>query len=447
MTHRRRRRDASPAGAPPSPAVEARIESLSHEGRGVAHVGGKTTFVEGGLPGETVELRYLRRRGRFDEAIVTAVLVAAATRREPGCVHYGMCGGCALQHLEPAAQIAHKQGVLLEQLRHAAGVAPAAILPPLVAAPWGYRRKARLGVRRVPKKGGVLVGFRERHSPYVAVLDACPVLAPAASALIPALKAMIGSLSVSDRVPQVEVAVTDDAVALLLRHLAPLTAADGQVLAAFAAGHGVDLWLQPDGPASVHPLDGTAPRPLAYRLPHHDVEIRFGPADFTQVNFEINAQLVDRVVELLAPRADEHLLDLFCGLGNFTLPLARRAGAILGVEGDAGLVGRARENARHNGIANATFEVADLAGTPRLLTDTGYARVLLDPPRSGAESVVRTLNLDALERMVYVSCNPATLARDAGILVRERGLTLVQAGVMDMFPHTAHVESIAVFER
>jgi len=425
-----------------APAV-LHVERLSAEGRGVARAGGKVTFVDGALAGETVAVRYLRRRGRFDEAVVSEVLAAAPERVAPRCPHYGVCGGCSLQHMAPAAQLAHKQALVLEQLEHQAGTAPRTVLAPLAGPVWGYRRKARLGVKHVPRKGGVLVGFRERRAPYVTELGGCDVLHPAVGRLIPALRALIGTLSVRDRVPQLEVAVGEgDAVAIVVRHLQPLSADDEAALSAFAAAHGVDFYLQPAGAESVRAL-GPA-RELGYRLERHGLAFSFAPTDFTQVNFELNALLVDRVLEVLAPDAAERVLDLYCGLGNFTLALARRAAEVLGVEGDAALVTRARANARANGIGNARFLAADLnAGPPAL--DTAFERVLLDPPRSGAAALVERLPLAGVQRLVYVSCSPATLARDAAILVR-RGLVLAAAGVMDMFPHTAHVESMAVFE-
>ncbi|MCC7412201.1 MAG: 23S rRNA (uracil(1939)-C(5))-methyltransferase RlmD [Gammaproteobacteria bacterium] len=424
-----------------------RIESLAHEGRGVAHIGGKTTFVDGALPGELASIRYLRRRGRFDEATAVAITEAAVDRVAPGCPHYGVCGGCSLQHLAPAAQIAHKQRVLLEQLGHIGGVAPGRVLEPLLAPVWGYRRKARLGVKWVPGKGGALVGFRERGSAFITALTGCEVLHPAVGRRILALRELIGALSIRDRIPQLEVAVgEDDVAAIIVRHLAPLATADRERLAAFGAAHGIDFYLQPDGPGSVHALVPGAQRALRYRLPAHDVEIHFEPADFTQVSFDLNRRLVDRVVDLLAPAADQDVLDLYCGLGNFTLPLARRARRVCAFEGDAALVARAQANAARNGIANVELGEADLAADlPAAVRRGTFAKVLLDPPRSGAEALVRELPLAALRCLVYVSCNPATLARDAGILVGTRGLELVAAGVMDMFPHTTHVESIAVF--
>ncbi|MGE0385053.1 MAG: 23S rRNA (uracil(1939)-C(5))-methyltransferase RlmD [Gammaproteobacteria bacterium] len=443
MSRRRAREDRQAAD---QPALETEVASLSHEGRGIAQIDGKITFIDFALPGERVAIRHTRRRGRFDEARVETVITPSPDRVDPPCPHFGVCGGCSLQHLAPAAQIAHKQSVLLEHLAHIGKAAPERVLEPLTSATRGYRRRARLSARYVPGKGGVVVGFRERSTPYVAALESCDILPPALGALIRPLRELVTALSIRTRVPQVEVTATDEAIALVLRHLLPLSAGDEALLASFARAHGVDLYLQPGGNDSVHAFGSAAPRPLRYALPAHGVEIEFGPLDFTQINFEINRAMVDRVVDLLAPRTTDTVLDLFCGVGNFSLPLARRAGRVIGVEGEARLVERARANAVRNGIGNAEFTAGDLGGMPRALRTAGAGKWLLDPPRSGAEALLREADLAGVGRLVYVSCNPATLARDAGILVNERGLRLVAAGVMDMFPHTAHVESIALFE-
>lgn len=433
------------AAAPP----RARIESLSHEGRGVARVGGKTVFVDGALPGEQVTLRYLKRRGRFDEAVAVEILDPAPDRVEPPCEYAARCGGCTLQHLDPAAQLRHKQAMLLEQFRHAGRVQPETVLPPLTGPSLGYRRKARLGVKYVRARERVLVGFREKHGNYIADIGHCPVLHPAVGNRLGALADLIGRLSVRSDLPQIEVAVAENETALVLRHLRSLTDADVAELRAFEQAEGLRLYLQPGGTDSVHPLDPGAQAMPAYRLAEFDLEFRFAPTDFTQVNFDVNARLVGRVLELLAPEPGHAVLDLFCGIGNFSLALARRAARVTGVEGDAELVERARANAGRNGIGNAEFVVADLArAEPQAdYLRRGFDRVLLDPPRTGAKEILSVLEPGPISRLVYVSCNPATLARDAGILVADKGFRLAAAGVVDMFPHTAHVESVAVFER
>ena len=421
---------------------------MADDGRGVARVDGKTTFIHGALPGEQVRFRYLNRRRSHDEGQVVSVLRAAPERVEPRCMQYGVCGGCSLQHLEPGAQIAAKQGLLLDKLRQIGRVEPQTVLAPLVNdSPWGYRRKARLGVKDVPRKGKVLVGFRERGSSFVADVERCHVLHPRVGELLPQLGALIGSLGISRRLPQIEVAMDDTRCVLILRILEPLSAQDERLLAEFEAQHGLVVYLQPGGPETVRPL--SAALDLAYRLPDFDVTLGFLPGDFTQVNSGLNRQMVARAVELLQPQPGERVLDLFCGVGNFTLPLARRAAQVVGVEGDRGLVERARANAARNGLGNAAFHTADLYGelTAEAWMNQTFDKALLDPPRSGALQVLPLLPRRGVRRIVYVSCYPGTLARDAGELVNAHGYRLSSAGVMDMFPHTAHVESIALFER
>lgn len=427
---------------------EAAIVDLSHEARGVARIDGKTVFVADALPGERVVLRRTGRHRNYDEAVLERVLVASPDRVAAACPHFGTCGGCALQHLDPAAQRALKQAQLLENLARLGGVEPGRVLDPLTGPMWGYRRRARLGVKLVPRKGRVLVGFRERSAPYVADLHECRVLAPPVDELIDPLAALIGGLEIAARVPQIEVAVAQDACALVLRVLDAPSAADLERLRAFEATHGVRFYLQPGGPETVAALAAGTP-PLHYSLPAFDVTIEFEPTDFVQVNGAVNEAMVDRAVEQLEAGAGEAVLDLFCGLGNFSLPLARRARQVVGVEGDAALVARARDNALRNGLGNATFHAADL------FQDSGdsnwarrpYDRVLLDPPRAGAREVLPVVGRCGAGRVVYISCHPGSLARDAGLLVKEHGFRLVAAGVMDMFPHTTHVEAMAVFDR
>ncbi len=440
---KRRRRSRIPAEP-----VDVEVSSLSHEGRGIAHVDGKATFVHGALPGERVRMRYTRRHRRFDEGRVEAVLTPSPERIEPRCPNFGVCGGCSLQHMPADAQIRFKQDVLLEQLGQFGSVQPERVLEPLTGPVWGYRRKARLAVKDVPGKGRVLVGFREKHSPYVADMTECHVLDPRVADRLSDLSGLIAGLSCRDRLPQIEVAIGGDTVALVFRNLRPFTTADHEALAAFGRQHGFAMYEQPGNEDTVAPVWPAEPR-LAYRPAPGEPEIVFQPTDFTQVNHDINAAMVGRALEYLAPKADDRILDLFCGLGNFSLPLARRAGTVVGVEGDERLVRRARENATASGLTNAAFHAADLSREdeqPQWLSD-GFDSILLDPPRSGAAEVIPRLGGLGAGTIVYISCNPATLARDAGMLVHDHGYRLEAAGVMDMFPHTAHVESIAVFRK
>ncbi len=432
----------------PAEPVEVRIDSLSHDGRGVARIDGKVVFVEGALPGERVMFRYTGRRRSNDEGCVTEVIEASPERVTPRCEWFERCGGCSLQHLDPDAQIAAKQRTLMEQLQRIGGLEPPDILPPLTGPRWGYRHKARLGVRFVKAKGRVLVGFREKRSGYIVDMARCEVLHPVIGGRIQEIAEWIHSLQGCRRIPQIEVAVGDEVAALVIRHLDSLSEEDRVRLQAFGEQSGLHIYLQPEGPDSVSLLWPDRSR-LAYRLPEFELEFQFLPTDFTQVNSELNRAMVKRAVSLLDPRPDERVLDLFCGIGNFSLPLARLAGEVTGVEGDIGLVRRARENAARNGLENVSFHAADLteemSATP--WGRKGFDKILLDPPRSGALEILPWLRGLGATRIVYVSCNPATLARDAGELVKRHGYRLVSAGVMDMFPHTAHVESIALFER
>jgi 23S rRNA (uracil1939-C5)-methyltransferase len=429
---------------------EALIESLDHEGRGVAHVDGKAIFIEGALPGERVEYSSYRRKPTFEQATAVAVLLPSSQRVEPHCPHFGVCGGCSMQHLQPVAQTAAKQRVLEDALWHLGRLRPETILPPISGPAWGYRHRARLSVRHVAKKGGVLVGFHEKRSSYVAVMDSCAVLPPAMSDLIRPLKALIGGMSRPDRLPQIEVAIGDDQRVLVLRNLESLTPADEDRLRYFADEHRVTWYLQPSGPDSAvlfHPVE--AP-PLVYSLPDFGVTLRFRPTDFTQVNHGINRMLVRRAMGLLAPASGERIADLFCGLGNFTLPIAALGATVVGVEGAKALVERARLNAELNGLAaRCEFLVANLfEATAESIAALGKLdKLLIDPPREGAAEVVKSLGDAGPARIVYVSCSPATLARDAAILVHERGYVLRAAGIASMFPNTSHVESIALFER
>lgn len=427
---------------------EAEVTDLTHDGRGVARLDGKAVFIRGALAGETVRAVQTGRRRSFDEAEVLEVVQSSPDRVEPRCIHFGQCSGCVLQHLDVDAQIQAKQKVLLENLERIGHVQPASVMPPLTAGYWGYRRKGRFSVRWVEKKGKTLVGFRETNPRFVADLTRCEVVLPEIGTRIAEISALLDGLEARREIPQIEFIAGDDAVALVFRHLVALCDADREALVAFAQRTGLAVFLQPGGTDSVHPL-WPEQVPLSFRIPAFDVELGFQPLDFIQVNAGINEAMIQRAIELLDPQPGERVLDLFCGLGNFTLPLARRAGEVVGVEGEAGLVVRARENARRNGLDNVAFHAADLSQDQRQAPwmRDGVDKLLLDPPRSGADAVLEQLDLGTVRRIVYVSCHPASLARDAGWLVRERGFRLVSAGVMDMFPHTAHVESIAVFER
>ncbi|MBV8911070.1 MAG: 23S rRNA (uracil(1939)-C(5))-methyltransferase RlmD [Gammaproteobacteria bacterium] len=441
-----RTRSGSRGHATTAAAVETgTVCALTHEGEGVVH-GGKTVFVAGALPGEPIRFRRTRRHRQHDEGELLELIERSTERVTPRCAHFGVCGGCALQHLAPAAQIATKERELRETLARVARLAPDSWLMPLTGPLWGYRRRARLGVKFVRKKGRVLVGFRERAAPYVAELTACEVLAAPAAALITPLAGMLDELSIRERLPQIEVAVGDNATALVLRVLEPPSTEDRARLAAFAAAHEVRLYLQSGAPDALEPLceEGEA---LRYGLPQFGLRMEFAPTDFIQVNATVNEALVERAVSLLELTADASVLDLFCGLGNFTLPLARRAASVVGVEGQATLVTRARANAARNAIGNAAFHCADLAAVPDATAAWAggrYTHVLLDPPRSGAREALATVARLAPRRVLYISCHPGSLARDLEVLVHGHGFKLAAAGVVDMFPHTAHVESLAL---
>lgn len=428
--------------------AEVDITDLSHDGRGVARIQDKAVFVAGALPGERVRIRIVRRHRSFDEAKVEELLTRSPDRIEPRCPHFGGCGGCALQHLRADKQIAAKQRVLAENFERIGKVTPQQWLAPLTDAPWGYRRKGRLSVKWVEKKGKVLVGFREDDPRFVADLRVCHTLLPQVGERIEALAALIGGLEAKREIAQIEIAADDSTVALVFRHLVPLQDGDRDRLIAFGREHGLAILLQPKGPDSVHTLDPPT-IDLKFGIPAANVELAFRPLDFIQVNAGMNQRMIAQALALLDPQPQHRVLDLFCGLGNFTLPIARLAGAVTGVEGEAGLVARAADNARLNGIDNATFHAADLSLDQRALgwARADYDALLLDPPRSGAAAVLDYLPGKRTWRVVYVSCHPGSLARDAGILVERHGFELLRAGVMDMFPHTAHVESIALFER
>lgn len=434
--------------------IHATITGLSHDGRGITHISGKTVFVAGALPDEEVNFVYLARRGKFDEGETQAIIKSSPHRTTPVCPHFSHCGGCSLQHIQPSQQILFKQQTLLEQLRHMGGLAEGldglTLLPPLTANTAGYRRKARLGVRYVRKKERVLVGFREKNGRYLAEIESCAVLDERIGQKITALRELVGTLNAFDHIPQIEVAIGDDAIALVFRHMTALDPDDLTRLTAWGHTHNIHLYLQPGGLDSVHRLwPDSGPERLCYRLPEYDLELLFHPTDFIQVHAEINRLMVQRALSLLDPKPTDHILDLFCGLGNFTLPLARHSAHVTGIEGDERMVERARENARHNRLENVAFHQADLMSEVSLAQapwlKQRFDKILLDPSRHGALELIRHLPAQGANRIVYISCNPATLARDTKELI-QRGYCLKQAGVMDMFPHTGHVESMAVFD-
>ncbi len=425
------------------------ISKLSHDGRGVGRdATGKTVFIEGALPGERVKYCVTRRSKRFDEARIEEIIVPVADRVLPACEHFLTCGGCAQQHISPEAQVAAKQQSVLEQLEHFGQVQQRQILPPLLGPVWGYRHKARLGVRYVIKKDKVLVGFRERQANYLAEINSCVVLHPKISALIMPLRNCIRDLDAYRHIAQIEVAAGDEQVALVFRNLEPLNTLDQAKLITFATLHALDLYLQPGNAESaykLYPQDGC--ERLYYQLPAYGISMGFHPLDFTQINPQLNRSMLQQALALLQLTSQDCVLDLFCGIGNFTLPMAQVAAHVTGIEGTATMVQRAYENAARNNITNVEFHAADLTADQLYANwaKQHYTKVLLDPPRSGAAEVLPLIAKLAVQTIVYVSCNPATLARDSGILVREFGYTLAQVGIMDMFPHTLHVETMALF--
>jgi 23S rRNA (uracil1939-C5)-methyltransferase len=438
-----------------------KVESLDLQAQGVAHNNeGKVVFVEGALPGEEVRVSVFRKKNNWEQASLQALRSESAQRVVPQCKHFGNCGGCKMQHLHIDAQVASKQRAVEDALWHLGKVKPQQVLRPITGPAWGYRYRARLSVRYVVKKGIVLVGFHERKSSYVADMDSCEVLPRHVSNLLLPLRQLIAQMQQRDRLPQIELAVGEGVTALVLRHLESLSEHDLALLRAFAKAHAVQWWLQPKGPDTVALLDHQGPA-LAYTLPEFGITMPFKPTDFTQVNHHINQVLVSRALRLLEAQKTERVIDWFCGLGNFTLPLAQQARHVLGLEGSEALVKRALENAQLNGLADRTqFAVQNLFEvTPADLLLHGNAQKwLVDPPREGALALVKALadiHADPAlaksyvppQRIVYVSCNPATLARDAGMLVHQAGFQCTAAGAVNMFPHTAHIESIAVFER
>lgn len=427
------------------------IEDMTQEGNGVTRLEGKTVFVAGTLPGEKVKYQQVKFRKTYDEADLVEVLEASPDRVEPKCEYFGYCGGCSVQQMDASKQIKYKEKTLIDNLERIGNVKAEQMLEPLSGPHWHYRRKARLGVKDVPKKGRVLVGFREKRAPYIADIKSCQVLEASVGLKLTDLSEMIEKLSIKAELPQIEVAIGDNAVGLVLRVLKEPSEDDLSIIREFAKLHDFAIWLQPKGPETIYPLDDHKTQ-LYYELPDYDTRVNFLPSDFTQVNPELNKKMVKQAVEMLDVKPGQQVLELFAGLGNFTVPLARQVGdegEVVTVEGDATLVARGEDNAKQNGCTNTTGYVANLYED--CTNDPWYGRkfdrVLIDPPRSGAAEILPMIAAAKPEKIVYVSCHPGTLARDAGILVNELGYKLVQAGAMDMFPHTAHVESIALFEK
>jgi 23S rRNA (uracil1939-C5)-methyltransferase len=447
MSNNRRRRRGPRL---PEQPLEVTIESLSDEGRGIAHVDGRPVFIDQALPGERVLFKYSRLTSKVAEGRTVEILQAAADRVKPACRVYEVCGGCSLQHMHARAQLEMKQRSLLKQLASIAKIEPDTVIEPLAGPELAYRNKARLGVRYVEKKARVLVGFRERASSYITDTERCEILHPRVGPLIGELAGCISRLQLRSQIPQIEVAVGDSQAVLVFRHLEQLPQSDQDLLVEFAQQHDLTIMLQPGKPDALVPLWPVQPEPLFYCIDEFDIRIEFEPSDFTQINSVINQRMVSAAVDFLELDVADRVLDLFSGLGNFTLPIARRCDHVVGVEGSLPMVQKARHNALINRINNAEFQYADLYSNE--VADTiwvkkRYNKILLDPPRSGAAGMLGYIGRMKAEKIVYVSCHPATLARDAGVLVNELGYRLVRAGVMDMFPHTAHVESIAVFEK
>lgn len=432
----------------PDGPFEAQVHDLAHDARGIARHDGKVVFITDALPGEHVQYMRTRKKASMDEGALHAVLNASPDRVTPKCPHFGLCGGCSLQHLSPQAQLRFKQAQMLDNLRRIGGVEPEELAAPLTGPLWGYRRRARLTVKDVPAKERVLVGFRERGKPYVAVLEACEILDPQVGQRLLKLADFIGSLSIRNQLPQIEVAVADNAVALVLRVLESPTPEDIDRLERFSRAEDLWFYLQPGGLETVTALREDTPE-LYFDLSDHELRFYFEPVDFIQVNGDLNAAMVNQALDWLRPGPEDRVLELFCGLGNFSMPLARHAARVTAVEGEASLVQRAGVNAQRNGLQNLSFHVGDLfAGhADSAWAHQSYDKVLIDPPRAGAQEVLPLIASSGARELLYVSCHPATLARDVGILVRSHGFRLKRAGVMDMFPHTSHVESMALLIR
>lgn len=434
----------------PEEPVEVQIEALSAEGRGIAYVDGRTVFIDQALAGERVFFKYTKLKKNIAEGRAVEILQPSPERVVPQCKAFEMCGGCSLQHMAPEAQLALKQKTFLEHLEHIAKIVPRNVFNPVTGPVWGYRHKARLGVRYVHNKEKVLVGFRERGSSFITDTERCEILQVNVGAIINDLSDCIGRMELKRHIPQIEVAIGDKQTVLVFRHLEPLPEGDKKLLRKLAVKHELVIYLQAGSPDELEPLWPEQPDVLFYELPEHEVRIEFQPLDFTQVNPVINRKMLGKTIEFLQLDKNDQVLDMFCGLGNFSLPMAKQCAYVTAVEGSLAMVLKGRDNAVKNNIENVEFVFADLysddiVSAPWLKKK--YNKILLDPPRSGASEVLKYLARMGAERIVYVSCHPATLARDAGTLVNELGYTLTDAGIMDMFPHTTHVESMAVFAR
>ncbi|MHB1949701.1 MAG: 23S rRNA (uracil(1939)-C(5))-methyltransferase RlmD [Gammaproteobacteria bacterium] len=431
--------------------ITANVKTLSHEGRGIAILDGKTTFISGALANEEVICKLTKKHSNYNEAEVVEVLTPSPQRITPHCQHFGSCGGCSLQHMQIESQVQFKQSIVLEQLQHFGKVVPEMILPPITGNPWGYRRKARLGVHYSKKYEQLKVGFRSKSSNSLLSLQSCPVLHESVGTRVPAITELIRSLSQFDKIPQVEMAVSDQETALIFRHLADLTTDDIAKLQTFAKTHDFHIYLQPNSPAKVHkiwPLNSA--ELITYQLPDYQLDLQFHPLDFIQVNAQINQRLLKQALELLDPTSEDTVLDLFCGLGNFTLPIARYAQHVVGVEGSKEMVARGTANAKHNNLNNIEFYAANLMKPEPAKAEwmkKRYTKILIDPPRAGAKEILPLIANFSAKRITYVSCNPATLARDAGVLVYTHNYKLKAVGIVNMFPHTSHIEAIALFEK
>jgi len=431
------------------PRFQAQISHLNHEGRGIASIDGKTTFIFNALPDEEVGFIYEKKHAKFNEGLATEIKTANPNRITPKCQYFGICGGCSLQHMPHDMQLAHKKATFAQLLAHQAHCKPNTWLETLTGPLWGYRNKARLSAKFIIKKDKVAVGFRERKGRFVADIDHCPILNPAVSEKIKLLSETLQQLSIPSHIPQIEVAISDDANALIIRHMKPFSESDKATLQALADTHQFQIYLQPKGPDTVAlfaPSD--AHDKLHYHLSDYQLKMAFLPQQFTQINSSINQKMLAQAIELLELEKTDHVLDLFCGIGNFTLPIAKTVSHVVGVEGDRGAVDMAQYNAKENQLTQCEFHCADLfSALPNTTwTQRQYDKLVLDPPRSGAAQIIPMLATWQPKRIVYISCNPATLARDTD-LIQKQGYTLEKAGIMDMFPHTQHVEAMALFTR